>query len=286
MTLFQTLTRRLAAGKIKVTKKLLSRVCRETGGKRRPKVPPAHRRKPGGLAQSFCAALAAALMLPICLLTGEVATAAQPSQSDTAASSYSAATLFNRGNAYARDGKLGLAILNYDRAQLLAPNDADVAANLHFVRAKAGLPDATDNWLTQTLSSARPNSFAWLGSFGLVLAGLSIFLVRLHPQRRMAFASLAVVGVLLVATAIGSAIMTWPVVNDAVVISRDAPVRTSPVLVAEPAFKLREGETVTIRAERQNFTLVQTSAGRSGWVARTDLARFVPQSGISARFVN
>jgi uncharacterized protein YgiM (DUF1202 family) len=41
---------------------------------------------------------------------------------------------------------------------------------------------------------------------------------------------------------------------------------------------LREGETVRVRAERQDFALVQTTAGRSGWAARADLARVVPQS--------
>ena len=119
----------------------------------------------------------------------------------------------------------------------------------------------------------------WPGSeaFGLVLAGMSLLLVRLHPQRRLAFRSLTFAGVLLVATAIGSAITMWPRVNEAVVIAREAPARISPVSAAEPAFKLHEGETVTVRAEHQNFALVQTSAGRSGWVARADLARVVPQ---------
>jgi hypothetical protein len=32
-----------------------------------------------------------------------------------------------------------------------------------------------------------------------------------------------------------------------------------------------------MRAEHQDFALVRTAAGRSGWVARADLARVVPQ---------
>ena len=107
---------------------------------------------------------------------------------------------------------------------------------------------------------------------------MSLLLVRLYPQRRLAFRSLTFAGVLLVATAIGSAITTWPRVNEAVVISREAPARIAPVPAAEAAFKLHEGETVTMRAEHQDFALVQTSAGRSGWVARADLVRVVPQS--------
>jgi tetratricopeptide (TPR) repeat protein len=271
MTLFQILTRRVATGKTKVTRKLLDRVCRETGGKpcSKPTKPP--RRKRGGFTCSFCAALVAVLMI------AQAAAGAQPRGSSIATSGYSAAALFNRANACAREGKSGLAILNYERALLLAPNEADIAANLHFVRAKAGLPDAPENWFTRSLLYARPNTLAWLGSLGLVLAGMSLLLVRLYPQRRLAFRSSTFAGVLLVATAIGSAITMWPRINEAVVISREAPTRIAPVSAAEAAFKLHEGETVTMRAEHQDFALVQTSAGRSGWVARADLARVVPQ---------
>ena len=277
MTLFQILTRRVATGKTKVTRKLLDRVCRETGGKpcSKPTKPP--RRKRGGFTWSFCAALVAVLMLPIWLVTAHAAVGAQPRGSSIATGGYSAAGLFNRANACAREGKSGLAILNYERALLLAPNEADIAANLHFVRAKAGLPGAPENWFARSLLYARPNTLAWLGSLGLVLAGMSLLLVRLYPQRRLAFRSSTFAGVLLVATAIGSAITMWPRINEAVVISREAPARIAPVSAAEAAFKLHEGETVTMRAEHQDFALVQTSAGRSGWVARADLARVVPQ---------
>ena len=277
MTLFQILTRRVATGKMKVTRKLLDRVCREAGGKpcSKPTKPPG--RKRAGFTRSFCVALAAVLTLLIWLVAAQAAASAQPRGSNIATGGYSAAALFNRANACAREGKSGLATLNYERALLLAPNDADIAANLHFVRAKAGLPDAPENWFARSLRYARPNTLAWLGSLGLVLAGMSLLLVRLRPQRRLAFRSSTFAGVLLVATAIGSAITMWPRMNEAVVISREAPARIAPVSAAEAAFKLHEGETVTMRAEHQDFALVQTSAGRSGWVARADLARVVPQ---------
>jgi hypothetical protein len=277
MRLFQILTRLVPNGKVKVTRKLLDQVSRETGARPCSKRPKPRRRKHGGFTRSFCAAFEAILTVPIWLVSTLAVTAEQPRESATATSGYSAAALFNQANAYARAGKPGLAILDYERARLLAPNDADIAANLRFVRAKAGLPDARESWLSRSLDWARPNTLAWLGSFGLVLVGMSILLARLHTQRRLAFRSLTLVGALLVATAIGNAITIWPRVKEAVVITRDAPARISPVPVAEPAFKLREGETVTVRAEHQDFALVQTSAGRSGWAARADLGLVVPQ---------
>jgi len=276
MTLFQILTRKLATGKIKATRKLLNRLQRETGCQRRPKP---RERKHRGFSRLFCASLVAALALPIFIVDGTAANAAQPEQTVSAPSGYSVAALFNQANAYARAGKPGLAILDYSRAQLLAPSDADIAANLRFVRAKAGLSDPVENWLPRRLTYARPNTLARVGCFGLLLAGISTLLLHLYPQRRLAFRSLTFVGALLVATAISNAIVMWPSVHEAVVINREAPALTTPVLAAEPLFKLREGETVTVRAEHQDFALVQTLPGRSGWVARADLARVVPQSG-------
>jgi hypothetical protein len=277
MRLFQILTRLVDAGKMKVTRTLLDRVNCETGGKRGLKPPKPHRRRRGGFTRSLCAALEAAMTLPIWLVTAQAVTGGQPRESSIATSGYSAVALFNQANAYARAGKPGLAILGYERARLLAPNDADIAANLRLVRGKAGLPDAPEDWFSRSLTCACPNTFAWLGSFGLVLAGMCMLLVRLHPQRRLAFRALTFVGALLVATAIGSAITMWPRVHEAVVIAGEAPARTSPVSFAGPAFKLREGETVRVRAEHQDFALVQTSAGRSGWAARADLGLVVPQ---------
>jgi tetratricopeptide (TPR) repeat protein len=286
MSLFQILTRLVGEGKMKVTRRLLHRVCREMGGKSCSKPPAARRRIHRGIFRFCHVALVEMLALPICLVTAQAATVAQPNVNNSAMSGYSAAALFNQANADARSGKTGPAILNYERALLLAPNDADVAANLHFVRAKAGLPDAPENWFARSLAFARPNTLAWLGSFGVMLAGMSLIFVRLHPQRRLAFRTLTVVGALLVVTAIGSAITTWPKVNEAVVITGETPARITPVSTAEAAFKLPAGETVTVCAEHQGFALVQNSAGRSGWVARADLARIVPQTSNNTQSSN
>jgi len=277
MTLFQILTRLVASGKIKVTRKLLKRLSRETKGKR-PSIPPkSHRRKNHGRICLCAATIVALLVLPICLVSIHAATDPQSMANNTATSGYSAAALFNQANAWARTGHTGSAILDYERARLLAPGDPDIAANLQLVRAKAGLSDAPENWITRSLTCIRPNTMAWWGSSGVVLAGLSLLLIRRYPQRRLVFRSLTCVGALLVMAAIGSAITFWPKINEAVVLSKGAPARTSPVSVALPAFKLAEGETVTVLAKHEDFALVQTQTRRCGWVACADIVRVIPQ---------
>ena len=282
MRLFQILTRCVATGKTKVTRKLFKQVQRETHGNPCSMPPIPSQKKCRGVTRLCYVALSVVLALPICLVSGYSATLPHSGAGTTGTRAYSAVALFNQANAYARSGQTGPAILNYERALLLAPTDADVAANLHFARAKAGLPDAPKNWFARSLTFARPNTMAWLGGFGVMLAGMSLILVRLFPQRRLAYRSLTVVGSLLFATAIGSAITIWPKMNEAIVTTDEAPACITPVSTAEAAFKLLVGETVTVCAEHQGFALVQTSAGRTGWVARADLARVVPPMGIAA----
>jgi hypothetical protein len=230
----------------------------------------------------FGAFLRRGALVPMLLLTVMLGTAraapAQTASSGAPTGVYSAAALFNKGNAFARNGQTGLAILNYERALLLAPGDSDIAANLHFVRAKAGIPEPAESWATQQLTSVSPNALAWLGSAGLVLVGLGVLSERLFPRRRRTFRSLTLAGCVLAATTVGGAIVMWPRVHEAVVISRKAPARTSPVAAAEEEFALREGETVTVRAVRPGFALVQTPAGRLGWVARNQIEDVVPRN--------
>src|SRR5580658_10885631 len=80
------------------------------------------------------------LIVGLALCGGETpAQPVQPSQHAQPVPRYSADGLYNLANAYARAGKPGLAVLSYERAALLAPNDADIDANLAYVRAGAGV---------------------------------------------------------------------------------------------------------------------------------------------------
>src|SRR5271170_1776891 len=82
---------------------------------------------------------------------------------------YSAAALYNLGNAYARAGKPGMAVLNYERASLLAPNDPDVEANLRLVRESSHLPSESRNWLGRAVALASPTILSWIGVLGLTV---------------------------------------------------------------------------------------------------------------------
>lgn len=204
-----------------------------------------------------------------------VATAALP---PPAPSGYSAAALYNMANSYARAGKTGLAILNYERARLLTPGDADIDANLRYVRSAAHLPAAAPDGFERALTAAaNPGVVAWVGVLGVLLIGAGAVALRLVSRRRWIPRTALLAGIPLLGLTVANAVLLWPTVRAGVVLTAAAPVRVSPVPMGDPLFTLLEGQKVRLKAVHDEFMLVETDAGRTGWVARADVAPVVPR---------
>jgi hypothetical protein len=192
-----------------------------------------------------------------------------------AAPQWSAASLYNQGTAFARAGKPGMAVLNYERAQLLTPGDADLEANLNAVRAAQHLSTAPRSWFKRLALFPAPSTAAWLGILGLILLGLGVLMrARLAQSRTVPLAASAL-GLALMALTVSQAVLLWPSLHAGVVIVRETPALVSPVPMGEPLFVLPEAETVTVTAEHEDYLLVRASAGRVGWVPARSIARVI-----------
>jgi hypothetical protein len=193
---------------------------------------------------------------------------------------YSADGLYNLANSYARAGKPGLAVLNYERASLLAPDDADINANLEYIRASAHVPPEPRTRFARIAQAANPTLAAWIGVLGIVLVGVGLLARKLAPRFLWLWTGGIPLGVALIALTVSNAMLLWPRMHEAVVLINQTPARVSPVLMGDTAFVLREAETVTMTAEHEDFILIRTRGGLSGWVARANLGTVVPQVSV------
>ena len=210
------------------------------------------------------------------VLFGLVSYAAPAPASAPVPAGYSAAALYNTANAYALAGKPGLAVLNYERAKLLAPNDPDIDANLRHVRETAGLPPESRSRFDRLMEFSSPAILAWVGVLGLLMAGVSALLrVRAKAHRGKLIAAM-LAGFCLLSLSAGNAVALWPLMHEAVVTVHSAQVRVSPVTTDAPLFELPEATRVTLRAGHDDFVLIQTAAGRTGWTQRANLVPIVP----------
>jgi len=200
------------------------------------------------------------------------------SLAESSQSRYSADGLYNLANSYARAGKPGMAVLNYERARLLAPDDPDIEANLNYVLKASQLSSDAPNAFVRALRFAAPTVAAWIGLSGLLIAGTSLLAGRLSSRHRWLRRAGAALGLGMVVLTLGNGVVLWPNLHEAVVISAGAPVRVAPVPMGDAAFTLPEAETVRMTAEHEGFVLIRTRAGRTGWVSRANLAPVVPPS--------
>lgn len=128
----------------------------------------------------------------------------------------SARLYYNLGNAYYRDGKLGRAVLAYERSLRIDPSDADTRANLDFVRSRLqDLPEDDNSFLSNlhrsVVTARSANAWAWIAfaSFILLLGAVALYIfapgVRLRKAGFFSGIVLLVVTVYLIIVAADAA---------------------------------------------------------------------------------
>ena len=77
---------------------------------------------------------------------------------------WNASLFYDLGNAYFRTGDHGHAILNYERALALDPNQPEARANLQLVRDQSRALELAPGWVEEHLGFLTPTQYAWLGA--------------------------------------------------------------------------------------------------------------------------
>jgi tetratricopeptide (TPR) repeat protein len=190
------------------------------------------------------------------------------------------ALFYNLGNAYYKQGEPGRAIVNYRRAQQLAPRDPDIKANLALARAQAvdrvEVPD--DGGLLRQLGEAMQSRFAldelamaalgaWvLAAFLLILAGTA----RVGGRwRRGLQYSLVVATVVLVVSvvALGSFLHVGSGDSAGVIVAPVVEVTSGPGAQYATAFSLHNGAEVSLLETRGSWVRLALPGGElEGWV--------------------
>ncbi|HEY1814712.1 MAG TPA: tetratricopeptide repeat protein [Kofleriaceae bacterium] len=204
---------------------------------------------------------------------GDHAAAATAFERSISRDGWAAGTLFDLGNAYAGANQPGRAILAYERALILAPHDAAIAANLARVRETAGVVAPEPSRLERAVATLDSDAWSWIALAGGVLACCGL-VGRAWGYRRGLARSALLAGAL-VAVGAGAAAIYVAVPGDSAVITTTNIARISPFAQAEAAFTAPAGETVQIQRRHGDFVYVR-DGDRSGWLPRTTVERVIP----------
>jgi len=200
---------------------------------------------------------------------GKFPEAARAYETILQAGATSPALLFNYGNAEFKSGHLGRAIAAYQRAGQLSPRDAELRANLAFVRNQVqGVTLHESRWqnwvgaLTLNEGAVLTAILFWLTFALLIARQIHPALVPKLKTATRVFAALTIFS----ATVLGLQAANHFSNASAVVVADNVTARSGPFDDAQSAFTARDGAEMSVVSQREGWVQVADGAGKIGWL--------------------
>jgi tetratricopeptide (TPR) repeat protein len=185
---------------------------------------------------------------------------------------------FNLGNSYFKKGKLGEAIINYERAKRLIPRDSDLKSNYAFARSKITYrAPGNQSWLAGAVSKFNMltvNEMTMAVSF--IFTSIFLFLIMslfIRKIRRYLPAALILLIVVFVLFAGLLSHRVSALDKEAVILSERVDVRFEPLDNATIHFTLYEGMKVYMVDLKKEWTKVRRQDGKTGWVRNREMGK-------------
>ncbi len=189
---------------------------------------------------------------------------------------------YNLGNAQFKRGELAQAILNYERALRLQPNNKDAQYNLAFAQSRI-----TDNiveqdfflsaWARTVRNQLRESTWTILSIclFILALVGLLLFLLGREPWLRKTAFHIAWIALLFSLIAGLNALSLHKrdtLRNEAIITQGVVNAKSSPDRSGTDLFTIHEGTKVIIRETLGEWMNIRVG-GNEGWIRSQNLER-------------
>jgi tetratricopeptide (TPR) repeat protein len=189
----------------------------------------------------------------------------------------SVGVFFNLGNAYFKNGELGRALLNFRKAEALAPRDPDIHANLGFARERvSGSLSVRENLWERFLTYFTANELASAAATLFWLWTTAYCLSRLKPQSGQSFRTVLLLsgGLFVTVTIVLLASLALRKDHVVIVTARQATVRLGPFSESQTAFTANDGTELRFLGKRDQWLQVSDRSGRTGWLSSTEAGVF------------
>ena len=191
---------------------------------------------------------------------------------------------FNLANSYYRIGKMGYAILNYERALKISPSDDDVKHNLAFANLSTvdriqPLPTfILFEWWETLLAILSVNGWTYTTYIFfiifLIFIVLYFFAKTIFQQKVILFSGLGILVVfLLIISLLVVKINREQTIISGVIVEQSTTVKTSPDPKSTDAFVIHEGLKVNLEDRLDQWIKIKLADGKVGWVENESIEK-------------
>lgn len=184
---------------------------------------------------------------------------------------------YNIGNGFLKMGRLGQAILCYERAKRLIPHDSDLRANLTYARSLAENTNdrKMGNFILNAINalfesySLRAVIFSATCLYLLLLLLAGIFTAKPFIARRFRALEILVAALFVLnLTALASRYFNERILKHGIVVQDKVECKYEPIEKSTTYYTLREGGDVLILATRNGWRQIRRPDGKIGWVKK------------------
>lgn len=188
----------------------------------------------------------------------------------------SPALYFNAGNAYFKAGQTGHAILDYRKAEQLAPRDVDIRANLDFARKQVAnsVPALPGSRWTRWMNNISLNEWTVAASVSLAAFFIVLAIQQIRPTLRKSLKPPAI-GLAFLTVCLGLCLYldyANSQTQSGVITTNEAVVRRGPFDESQSSFTVRDGAELLVVDHKDNWLEVADAAHHTGWIRTNQLA--------------
>lgn len=189
---------------------------------------------------------------------------------------------YNMGNAYYKNNDIASAILYYEKAKKLLPNDEDIIYNLNIANSMIvdkieKVPELFYNkwwkFFYNMLGADAWTIFALI-SFTLLVVTVGLFIISKNRQNRKLSFYMGLLFLFITIASFGLASQKYYYgieKNEAIVFTSSITVKSSPTQNAVDLFVIHEGTKVKIIDKIDNWTEIKIQNGSIGWLPNSSL---------------
>jgi len=186
---------------------------------------------------------------------------------------------YNLANTYYRKGKLGKAIVNYERAKRMLPRDGDVNFNIDYARSKANLfggeigKGVLSRMIDEHISFySEREMMQIIVMLAAALATLHLLSLYLRLTKVTVKPLIALLSLLVLIFVAGLAFKLKNEDAQAIALIKGE-AKFEPRQEATTHFKVLEGDKLKVIKEEEEWVKIQRADGKLGWMPRQEIEK-------------